>query len=95
MTNIDHNVRDLSKKNFALRQDTGTFIDAYQQGLLAVDLQGGWLDLSQTKSYDDTTLQLLFSTAKGVLVAAVALCIQEDWLGYRIAHVDYTIHLPK
>ncbi|CAF2966653.1 unnamed protein product [Rotaria sp. Silwood2] len=75
-------VRDLFKKNFVEEQDLGASIALYHQDKLVVDLWGGWFDRSFTKPYDNHTLQLVFSTSKGVVAIAVALCVQKGLLNY-------------
>ncbi|CAF4711657.1 unnamed protein product, partial [Rotaria magnacalcarata] len=46
------------------------------------DLWGGWFDQSRTKPYDHNTLQYVFSTSKGLVAIAVALCVQRGLLDY-------------
>ena len=75
-------VRDLFKQNFEQERDLGGSVAIYHEGKLVVDLWGGWFDKSQTKLYDNNTLQLVFSTSKGLVAAAVALCVQRDLLKY-------------
>ena len=75
-------VRPLFKENFVEQRDLGASIAIYHQGELVVDISGGWFDSSQTKPYDDNTLQLVFSTTKGVTAIAVALCVQKGLLYY-------------
>ncbi|CAF4174372.1 unnamed protein product [Rotaria sp. Silwood2] len=55
---------------------------AYYQGSLAFELGGGWFDQSRTQLYDVETLQLVFSTSKGLVAAAVALAVQRGLLDY-------------
>ncbi|CAF4008027.1 unnamed protein product [Rotaria sordida] len=75
-------VRDLFKQNFAQGFDTSASITIYHNGLLVVDLTGGWFDELRTKPYDNDTLQLVYSTSKGLVAAAVALCVQQGLLDY-------------
>ncbi|CAF5069440.1 unnamed protein product, partial [Rotaria sp. Silwood1] len=63
-------------------RDLGASIAVYYQGKLVVDLWGGWFDQARTKPYDNDTLQLVFSTSKGLVAVAVALCVQQGLLDY-------------
>ncbi|CAF1197938.1 unnamed protein product [Rotaria sordida] len=75
-------VRDLFRENFVQDRDLGASVAAYYQGSLAFKLGGGWFDQSRTKPYDIDTLQLVFSTSKGFVAAAVALAVQRGLLDY-------------
>ena len=82
-------VRDLFRDNFAADRDTGASIAVYHQGRLVVDLRGGWFDLSKARIYDADTLQLVFSTTKGLVATAAALCVQRGLLNYSALVTDY------
>ncbi len=82
-------VRDLFKQNFAQGLDTGASVAIYHQSLLVVDLSGGWFDLSRTEPYDNDTLQIVFSTSKGAVAAAAALCVQQGLLEYSALVTKY------
>ncbi|CAF1210527.1 unnamed protein product [Adineta ricciae] len=97
---IDYNIRgtiepgwefiyDLFQDNFVEHRDIGASVAVYHQGELVVGLSGGWFDQSQTKPYDENTLQLVFSTTKGVVAAAVALAVQRGLLNYSALVTDY------
>ncbi|CAF0863534.1 unnamed protein product [Adineta ricciae] len=75
-------VRDLFKENFIKERDLGAQLAIYHQGELVVDLWGGWFDRSYTKRYDNNTLQIVFSSSKGVVAIAAALCVQRGLLSY-------------
>lgn len=75
-------VHDLFKENFVEQRDLGASIAIYHQGKLVVDLSGGWFDRSFTKQYDNNTLQLVFSTTKGLVAIAAALCVEKGLLDY-------------
>ncbi|CAF4638824.1 unnamed protein product, partial [Rotaria sp. Silwood2] len=75
-------VRNLFRENFVQDRDLGASVAAYYQGSLAFELGGGWFDQSRTKPYDVETLQLVFSTSKGLVAAAVALAVQRGLLDY-------------
>ena len=75
-------VYDLFEDNFLQDRDLGASVAVYYQGELVVDLWGGWFDESKTKSYAKDTLQMVFSTTKGIVATAVALCVQRGLLSY-------------
>ncbi|CAF1459091.1 unnamed protein product [Adineta steineri] len=82
-------VRDLFLENFIKEKDLGASIAVYYQGNPVVDLIGGWFDESQTKPYDNDTLQLVFSTTKGIVAMAVAICVQQGLLDYSALVTKY------
>ena len=82
-------VRDLFRENFVQQHDLGAAIAVYYQGHSVVNLTGGWFDESQIKPYDDETLQLVFSTTKGVVAMAAAICVQRDLLDYSALVIKY------
>ena len=82
-------MRDLFKQNFARGLDTGASLAIYHQGQLVVDLSGGWFDQSRTKPYNTDTLQIVFSTSKGLVAAAAALCVQRGLLNYSALVTKY------
>ncbi|CAF0996420.1 unnamed protein product [Rotaria sordida] len=63
-------------------RDLGASVAVYYQGKLAFELCGGWFDQSRTKPYDDNTLQVVFSTTKGLVATAVALAAQRGYIDY-------------
>jgi CubicO group peptidase (beta-lactamase class C family) len=83
-------VRSVFEQNLADNLDVGASLSIYYQGQCVVDLSGGWKD-SETKKepYTPDTLQLIFSTSKGVVAAAIALCIERGWLDYNTPVVKY------
>jgi CubicO group peptidase (beta-lactamase class C family) len=82
-------VRDLFEDNFVQKRDLGASVAIYHQGKLVVDLWGGWFDHSHTKPYDNNTLQLVFSTTKGLVAIAAALCVQKGLLDYSALVTKY------
>ncbi|CAF1305909.1 unnamed protein product [Rotaria sordida] len=82
-------LRDLFRENFVQEQELGAAIAVYHHGHLVVDLKGGWFDESRTKLYDDNSLQLVFSTTKGLVAVAVALCVQQGLLDYSALVTKY------
>lgn len=82
-------VRELFIENFVQQHDLGASVAMYHQGRLVVDLRGGSFDEQRTRPYDDTTLQLVFSTTKGLVAIAVALCVQRGLLDYSALVTTY------
>ena len=75
-------VRDIFRDNFVKQRDLGASVAVYHRGQSVVDLWGGWFDRSQTKTYDNDTLQVVFSASKGLVAVAIALCVQRGLLNY-------------
>ncbi|CAF3181674.1 unnamed protein product [Rotaria sp. Silwood2] len=75
-------LRDLFCDNFLQERDLGASIAVYHQGKLVVDLSGGWFAESRNQFYDNDTLQLVFSTSKGLVATVVALYVQRGLLDY-------------
>ncbi|CAF1373742.1 unnamed protein product [Rotaria sp. Silwood1] len=82
-------IRDLFQKTFQDNRDLGASLAVYHQGELVVNLWGGWFDKQKTKPYDNDTLQLVFSTSKGLVAMAVALCVQRGLLNYTDMVIKY------
>jgi CubicO group peptidase (beta-lactamase class C family) len=76
-------IRSVFEQNLVDELDIGASLCVYYQGECVVDLSGGWKD-PQTKKepYTSDTLQLVFSASKGVMAAAIALCVERGWLDY-------------
>lgn len=61
--------------------DVGAGCAVYHRGQCVIDITGGtWPDGST--AYDERTLQLVFSTTKGITATAVAMCVQRGLLAY-------------
>ena len=75
-------VREAFEKNFDRGEEVGAAAAVYHRGHKVVDLWGGAFDQSSERPYDDSTLQLVFSTTKGVVAIAVAMCVQRGLLDY-------------
>lgn len=82
-------VRDLFRENFRNEDDLGAAVAIYYQGQPVVDLTGGWFDESKTTAYNNETLQLVFSTTKGIVAMAAAICVQRGLLNYSALVTDY------
>lgn len=87
------NVREKFEKNLNDGHDIGASLCIFHQGKCVVNLSGGWKDAKTKKEpYTQDTLQLLFSTSKGIIAAALALCVEKGWLDY---HAPVTKYWPE
>ena len=75
-------VRDAFVHSFDIKEDRGAGVAVYHRGKCVVDLMGGWRDREQAVPYDADTLQLVFSTTKGITSIAVAMCVERGLLSY-------------
>ena len=75
-------VRDAFLHSFDVKEDRGAGVAVYHRGRCVVDLVGGWRDREQTLPYDADTLQLVFSTTKGITSIAIAMCVERELLSY-------------
>lgn len=75
-------VEEAFQANLASGEEVGAGCAVYHRGQLVVDLVGGHFDAAKTKPYADDTLQLVFSTTKGITAIAVAMCVQRGLLDY-------------
>ena len=82
-------VRDAFASNLDSREDIGAGVAVFHRGKLVVDLTGGWRDNAGTIPYTPDTLQLVFSTTKGVVATAVAMCVERGHFRYDdlVSHV--------
>ena len=75
-------VKSAFGKNFELGEEVGASAAVYHRGRKVVDIWGGAFDKSGDRPYDDSTLQLMFSTTKGLVAIAVAMCVERGLLDY-------------
>jgi CubicO group peptidase (beta-lactamase class C family) len=75
-------VKEAFEKNFELGEDVGASAAVYHRGVKVVDIWGGSFDESARRPYDDSTLQLVFSTTKGIAAIAIAMCVQRGLIAY-------------
>ncbi|MGD9793637.1 MAG: serine hydrolase domain-containing protein [Acidimicrobiia bacterium] len=73
-------VREAFAANFTDRGDLGAAVAVVHRGQTVVDLVGGHRDRDRTERYGHDTLQLVFSTTKGMASVCVGLCVQRGWL---------------
>lgn len=74
--------------NFERGEETGASVAVYHRGRPVVHLWGGSFDGTE-RPYDDSTLQLVFSTTKGITAIAVAICVQRGLLSYDAPVAQY------
>ncbi|CAF1127205.1 unnamed protein product [Adineta steineri] len=76
-------IHHLFQQNFIDHLDIGATLCIYYQGQCVVNLAGGWFDLEdRTKQYTHDTLQCVYSTGKGIMATALAICIERGLLDY-------------
>ncbi|CAF4654897.1 unnamed protein product [Rotaria sp. Silwood1] len=76
-------IRRLFRQNFIDHLDIGATLCIYYQGECVIDLAGGWFNFENcTRPYTHDTLQMIYSTGKGVMATALALCVERGWLDY-------------
>lgn len=79
-------MRDAFVNNFGTTEEVGAGVSVYHRGDKVVDLWGGTFEDPATSSnaagYDEDTLQLVFSTTKGITAIAVAICVDRGLLAY-------------
>jgi CubicO group peptidase (beta-lactamase class C family) len=81
-------VRAAFVDNQASGEDTGAAVAIHHRGELVVDLWGGSFD-GGDRAYDDSTLQLVFSTTKGITAIAVAICVERGLIDYSAPVATY------
>lgn len=75
-------VRETFVANLNSGADRGAAVAIVHRGQLVVDLVGGHRDKAGDVPYDGDTLQLVFSTTKGIVSIAVAMCVRRGLLDY-------------
>ncbi len=75
-------VEEAFAANLAGGEEVGAGCAVYHRGQLVVDLVGGYFDGARTQPYTDDTLQIVFSSTKGVVAIAVGMCVQRGLLDY-------------
>lgn len=75
-------VADAFENNFAEHGDLGAAFCLYVDGQKRVDIWGGVADPETGRAYDDTSLQLVFSTTKGAAATCVAHLVETGKLSY-------------
>lgn len=75
-------VRETFVANLTSGADRGAGVAIVHRGQVVVDLVGGHRDKAGDVPYDGDTLQLVFSTTKGIVSIAVAMCVERGLLDY-------------
>ncbi|MEO6123927.1 MAG: serine hydrolase domain-containing protein, partial [Ilumatobacteraceae bacterium] len=79
-------VRAAFVNNFNTTEEVGSGVSVYHRGEKVVDLWGGAFNDTATSpasaAYTEDTLQLVFSTTKGITAIAVAMCVDRGLLAY-------------
>ena len=75
-------VKAAFERNLTEGEDVGAGVGIYHRGRCVVDLTGGAFDTGGDRPYDDSTLQLVFSTTKGIAAIAVAMCAERGLIDY-------------
>src|SRR4051812_2782648 len=82
-------VRDAFAANFTQHGDVGAAFALYQNGVKVVDLWGGVADEESGRPWEEDTLQLVYSTTKGVTAAAAHLLAQRGELDFDAPVAEY------
>jgi CubicO group peptidase (beta-lactamase class C family) len=75
-------LREVFQRHFDAGWEIGAAVAVYHRGRKVVDLWGGRFDEAGSQPYTDDSLQLVFSTTKGLGAIALALCAQRGLLDY-------------
>lgn len=75
-------VRDAFAYNLANTEEIGAGASVYHRGKQVVSLWGGSFDRARTEPYTDQTLQLVFSTTKGITAIALGMCVDRGLIAY-------------
>ena len=81
-------VADTLQASIDAGEDVGAGVAVYHRGTKVVDVRGGEFEPGGAP-YDDRTLQLVFSTTKGITAIAVAMCVERGLLDYSAPVASY------
>jgi CubicO group peptidase (beta-lactamase class C family) len=82
-------VADAFRSNFDVRGEVGAAFALYVDGRLVVDLWGGLADADTGRPWESDTLQLVYSTTKGITAICVAKLVAEGRLDYDAPVASY------
>ena len=82
-------VREAFVGNLESGLDRGAGVAVVHRGRCVVDLMGGHRDKVGEVPYGPDVLQLVFSTTKGIVSIALAMCVQRGLLSYRDRVADH------
>ena len=80
-------VRDVFEENFRSRNDVGAAFSAYVNGTKVVDIWDG--DAARDRPWDDQTIVLAFSVAKGITAFVMQLLAERGQLDIESSVADY------
>ena len=75
-------VADAFRQNFEERGELGAAFSLYVDGAKRVDIWGGIANQRTGAAWTPDTLQLVFSTTKGVVATCLAMLVERGQLGY-------------
>jgi CubicO group peptidase (beta-lactamase class C family) len=70
------------RKNFAERGEIGAAVAVYYRGSKVVDLWGGYRDRKSLAPWDEGTIEIVFSTTKGISAIVLAMLNSRGSLNY-------------
>lgn len=82
-------VREVFVENFASQGEVGAAVSIFHRGECVVDLIGGFTDKTDSVPYSQDTLQLVFSTTKGIAAIALAMLVERGLVDYDDLVVDH------
>ena len=77
------------RQNFAQRADVGAACAVYHKGIKVVDLWGGYRDAKTHAPWQENTLEIVFSTTKGMAAICLAMLNSRGLLDYDKKVVTY------
>jgi CubicO group peptidase (beta-lactamase class C family) len=75
-------VADVLAASIERGDDLGASVAIYHRGQCVIDVAGGAFEPGSQRAYDRDTLQLVFSTTKGITSIALAMCVERGLLRY-------------
>jgi CubicO group peptidase (beta-lactamase class C family) len=82
-------VRDAFEANFAEGREVGASFAAYHRGQQVVDLWGGMADPDTDRAWEEDTLELVYSSTKGVTAMCANKLAQEGQLDVDVRVTEY------
>ncbi len=82
-------VADAFRRNFDENGEVGAGFCLYADGRTVVDITGGTADRATGRPYDESTLQLVFSTTKGATAICAAILNEDGLLDYDAPVASY------
>lgn len=70
------------RKNFAERREIGAACTVFYRGNKVVDLWGGYRDSKTRAPWEEDTLEIVFSTTKGLAAITLAMLTSPGYLDY-------------